>query len=315
MDFNLAKAEELTILCLQADVEAGVDALSKALKQIMPELDFSCVLTRGNWYRLGGVVDKEYQQISDNLTLWAENECEGDVDEIILKHVDSGYFATRLAGKTHYFTACCGSRAEDFIQLEIEELQQVIDRPLVDQDWFPDSLEEFVDPLDFPRLEPEAIAKPYFQFRRLSDIQELLDAKQLEKRSSKSLLRFFQDWNQSSGMESQPFCRHWILALREYKNSNSEIRLSAKPVSTFAGEVPELPPGEKLEGSQLSQAIHCFDRVLGYPFAWYFAMLTSKSSHFRLAEAVLKDQMGAYDYLPAREVKVLRQWERQPYGI
>ena len=31
--------------------------------------------------------------------------------------------------------------------------------------------------------------------------------------------------------------------------------------------------------------------------------------------AVLRDQMGAFDYLPARDLKVLRQWEVRPYGV
>jgi hypothetical protein len=34
-----------------------------------------------------------------------------------------------------------------------------------------------------------------------------------------------------------------------------------------------------------------------------------------LADAVLADLMGAYDYLPARDLKVLPQWEQSPYAV
>jgi len=44
-------------------------------------------------------------------------------------------------------------------------------------------------------------------------------------------------------------------------------------------------------------------------------MLSSHSENYTLAEAVLRDQMGAYDYLPAKDLKVLRQWEERPYGV
>ena len=44
-------------------------------------------------------------------------------------------------------------------------------------------------------------------------------------------------------------------------------------------------------------------------------MLGQKASNYALAKAVLADQMGAYDYLPARDLKVLREWEQRPYAV
>ncbi|MEW7996397.1 MAG: hypothetical protein AB2825_18395, partial [Candidatus Thiodiazotropha endolucinida] len=71
----------------------------------------------------------------------------------------------------------------------------------------------------------------------------------------------------------------------------------------------------RLSGAELANAVHGYDRVLGYPFAWYFMMLGSTASNYTLADAVLQDQMGAYDYLPKRDLKVLREWEAKPYGV
>jgi hypothetical protein len=314
MDDLVSLPERLAQLCSRTAAGPGLDNLQSQMQCLMPDLSFDWVLTRGHWHRLGGVVDARYRPVSDNIVRWAERESAGDVDQLIARYEGKGYFATHLAGKTHFFTATCGPRAEDFLQLEIEELQQVLDRPLIAKDWFPESLEEFLDPLDYPRLEPEPIGKPYYQFRRLTPIADLL-SESPRNRALADLKRFFEDWDRSSACEGEHFSRHWILAQREFMDSDGECRRVARPVSTFADELPELPPGESLHGSKLANAIHGYDRHLGYPFAWYFIMLSSKSANYGLAEAVLRDQLGAYDYLPARDLKVLRQWEERPYGV
>jgi hypothetical protein len=314
MDDLVSKPERLAQLCARTDASLGLDNLQNQIQRLMPDHAFAWVLTRGHWHRLGGVVDADYRPVSDNIARWAERESAGDVDELITRYADEGYFATCLAGKTHYFTVPCGPKAEDFIQLEIEELQQVLDRPLIARDWYPESLEELLDPLDYPRLEPEPIGKPYYQFRRLTPIADLL-RESPRNRALANLRRFFQDWDRSSACEGEPLCRYWVLAQREFMDSDGECRRVARPFSTFDDDLPELPPGESLQGSKLANAIHGYDRRLGYPFAWYFIMLGSKSANYGLAEAVLRDQLGAYDYLPARDLKVLRQWEDRPYGV
>ncbi|OGT91544.1 MAG: hypothetical protein A2286_04765 [Gammaproteobacteria bacterium RIFOXYA12_FULL_61_12] len=294
--------------------DAGIAGLEADLRRLAG-LDFKWVLTRGNWHRLGGVVDAAHRPVDNNIAQWAERESGGNLDELIARHGDKGYLATRLAGQSHYFTAVQGDNPEDFLQLEIEELQEVIDRPLFDPEWPPESLEELIDPPEHPRLDPEPIGRPCYLFRRLTPVAGLVDEAAQENRALANLRRFLDDWHQSSAFEGEPFCRHWVLALREYLDSDGERRLSARPLSTFAGKPPELPPGETLQGAELANAIHGYDRRFGYPFAWYFALVSSKGSNFPLAEAVLRDQMGAYDYLPARDLRVLRRWEEWPYGV
>ncbi len=315
MDVTIAKPEVLAAICQEYDWEKGLQGLIDEINQSMPDLTFSHAVTRGHWHRLGGVVDKDYQSISNNIAHWAEDVSGGDVENLIAEYMDAGYFATRLAGKTIYFTAPCGDNPEAFVQLEIELLQEVLDRPLIERDWFPDSLEEFLDPLDYPRLEHEPIGKAYLQFRRITPVERLLTESPQENQSMFNLQRFFRDWSASSAGDHGLFCEHWILALREYLDSDGEYRLSAKPHSTFQDDSSATVPEEPPHGAELANAIHGYDRVVGYPFAWYFNMLSSKSKNFTLAEAVLKDQMGAYDYLPAKDLKVLRQWEERPYGV
>ncbi|MEJ2591625.1 MAG: hypothetical protein P8178_09540 [Candidatus Thiodiazotropha sp.] len=315
MGVQIPKPEDLAAVCAKLGVEEGIDALTARVNALIPGLSFERVVTRGRWHRLGGVVDADYRPVSSNIVHWAEQVSGGDVDTLIASYGDAGYFATKLAGKTHYFTAICGDAPEAFVQLEIEELQEVLDRPLIEPDWFPDSIEEFLDPLDYPRLAPEPVARPYWQFRRITPVAKLLDEAQKENQALFNLRRFFSDWAASSAQESEPFCRHWALALREYLDSDGEYRLSAKPFRTYQGEISPLPAGESLHGVGLAHAIHAYDREVGYPFAWYFHMLASKAENYSLAQAVLRDLMGAYDYLPARDLKVLREWEKRPYGV
>lgn len=194
-------------------------------------------------------------------------------------------------------------------------MQEVLERPLVERDWYPDSLEEFLEPLDYPKLEPEPVGRPYYQFRRITPISKLLHESPRVKQSLYNLRRFFQDWDHSSAGEGEPFCLDWVLALREYIDTDGECRRNARPVCAYPEQLPDLPPGEALQGVKLANAVHEYDRHLGCRFAWYFIMVSSKAANYSLAEAVLRDQIGAYGYLPARDLKVLRQWEERPYGV
>ncbi|MGD2117337.1 MAG: hypothetical protein PVG66_03195 [Chromatiales bacterium] len=314
MTAAVVQFDAVSKLCETTDVADGIQALQQGLARLFPDLQFEHVLTRGHWHRLGGVVDANYQRVSDNIVHWAEQESGGDAEELVIRYMDHGYFATNLAGKTLYFTAANGDEATDFIQLEIEQLQEVLDRPLVERDWFPESLEEFLDPLDYPRLEPEPVGKAYFRFRRMTPIKPLLTKPTDENQAMYNLRRFFHDWQNSSANDAGHFSQHWVLALQEFKGSDGELKLNAKPVSTFADKLPSLPP-EGLSGSELARAIHDYDRALGFHFAWFFMMLTRKAENFALFDAVLRDQVGAYDYLPAKDLKVLRDWESRPYGV
>ncbi|MET0116849.1 MAG: hypothetical protein ABW090_05450 [Sedimenticola sp.] len=307
--------DELKRVCDSAEPTAGINVLNLRLRTLMPELECEHVLNRGNWHRLGGVVDREYRPVAENLEQWAEEQMEDDLEGLLARYMDEGYFVTRYAGTTHYFTIPTGDGASDFMQLEVEELQEVLDRAMVDRDWFPDTLDEFVDPLDYPRLEPEPVGKPFYRFRRLTEIGKLLNESPRENQALYNLRRFFEDWSESSASESGHFCRYWVLALREYMDSEGECRMSGKPITVYAGDLPILPASGALNGAELANAIHSYDHDFGYPFAWYFMLLTSKASNYELADAVLQDQVGAYDYLPPRDLKVLRSWEERPYGV
>lgn len=306
-DLHLQVAE----ICQSVDVSDGIGPLVNAIQALLPDLSVRHAMTRGGWHRLGGVVDLDGNRIAHHITEWAEAESGGDIDELMFKLSELRYFATRLNGQTHYLVAQTGPLASDFIQIEIEQLQEVLDRCITDPDWFPDSIADFVDPIDFPRLEPEPVGAPRLAFRRLVKVAELIASKD----SGPRLRRFLDDWDRSSAVESEGFCHHWVLALREYQDRDGDGHLSAKPVPVLASQVPVLPDAEVARGAGLANQIHGFDREVGYPFAWYFHMLTNRKVSHKLAEAVHADLMGAYAYLPARDLRVLRDWYQEPYGM
>jgi len=297
--------------CAALPAGADLDALIAAVRDALGAQDVQHAMTRGGWHRLGGVVSLDGERIADHIADWAQTVCGGDIDELMAYVSDLRCFATRLNGQTHYLVVPTGPTARDYIQIEVEEVQEVLDRVISDPAWFPDSIAEFVDPLDFPRLEPEPVGPARMIFRRLVPVNELMDSSD----SGPRLRRFLDDWDRSSAGETSAFCEHWVLSIREYRDQDGDDHRSAKPVPIPRVEIPSLADAEVARGVKLANQIHGFDRVLGYPFAWYFHMLTNPKVSHRLAEAVHADLIGAYDYLPVRDLKVLRDWYNQPYGI
>ncbi len=307
-------AEGLVQACLSTLPERGLAQLIGSPGETAVEAQPERVLTRSGWHRLGGVVDGAYRRVAESIAQWVEQESGGEVERLLSRYAGAGYFATRLRGQTHYLVFPKGSSAADFVQLEVEELQEVLDRYLIDPDWLPDSLEEFIDPLDYPRVEPEPIGQPRFLFRRMTDMKALL-ADQRDAPSDRArLCRFLADWEQSSAGAAAPFCRHWIVALRETPDRDGGTRLSVRPVPT-ARVLPSLAPYDGVRGPELANRIHGFDHQAGYPFAWYFHMLSGRLVPFELGEAVASDLAGEFDYLAPRDSERLLEWRLQPYAF
>ncbi len=289
--------------------------LLESINNIDPGIKFNLVLTRSGWYRVGGIIDSNGRRISDNLRQWAEQNYHGDIVSLNDNHAGRNWIATSLKGQTLYLTAQTGPRACDFLQLEIEKVVEVQDRQLFCRDWQADDLEEFIDPLDYPRLEPKPVGEPYYRYRRITSIADMLEKQFDEAEQASPVSRFLSDWEQTSAAQENLFHQRWVLSMTPYTDRFGEQRHMITPLSTYTDEIMEI--GDQLveRGATLANLIHGFDRRLGYPMAWYFFMLHNKKVSTRLAEAIHLDLMGAYDYLPPRDIKVLYQWIARPYSI
>ena len=293
------------------------DKHADLLSNIQSELSagsFQLSLSRKGWYRVGGVVNNAGGWIAEKLEDWAGADG-SDIFELVEKYKDSGYRVTRQNGVTHYFTSSIGDDPHQFVQLEVEEVTEVLDRNLIEPDYFPDTIEEFIDPEEFPRLNSTDVIRHYYIFRRVTDIQNFIERMSEDCDNELPIQRWFADWKRSSAAEKDLFCQHWVLTLREYLDGYGEPRMEAKPVSTFSGVVNELDPDKSMRGSVLANAIHELDHQLGYPMAWYFFMLSRKKVSPVIAEAIHNDMQGAYAYLPPRDLKVLNEWMDNPYSV
>lgn len=312
------KLENLVLAdaCTAVEPAQGQTALVKALGDKLGRGGLVHVLTRTGWYRLGGVVDRYYQRIADNLACWAEVESGGDVDVLMRKFSSKGYFATRWQGQTHYIVVPIGDRPEAYLQIEIEELQEVIDRILIDSDWYPDSLEEFIDPLEIPRLEAEAIGPSRYLLRRAVPIDAFLDDLDATQPKTKRLRRFYSDWAASSAVQPDiACCEQWVLALREFPEAEGGKRFSAKPVPTANLKPGDFGKPEGLVGSVLANWLHRVDHSVGYPFAWYFLMLASPVVPVSVGEQVHYDLRHGFDYLAERDARLIQHWAENPYTL
>jgi hypothetical protein len=196
--------------------------------------------------------------------------------------------------------------------LEVEELQEVTDRLLLPEDWLPDDVEDLLDPMQRTPLAADPVGPPRFVFRRVQAVPALLQS--AGERLS-PLKRFMYDWAASSAARQGRFSRHWVLALRETEGSDGDRYLSAKPISANAEALPDLSPYAGNRGEALLDEIRGFDQAAGYPFAWFFTMLTSRKVPFQVGEAVLADLAADFDYLPPRDALILGAWSNKRYAV
>lgn len=310
-------SRSLAELCVKSSVAAGCGALARAASELWPGLSFRDVLARGGWYRLGGVIDAKGNRVAEDLEKWAEAELARHGDDWHAFHdnyAERGLRATRLTGKTHYLVAICGDGAGDFIQAEIEELQEVAGHALFDDAAPPTSTEELVDPRD-DKSAAVALGIPFYALRRLTDVHDFLGRMAAQKPDPQPVHRFVEAWDKSSAGATTVFSHHWVLTVREHLDRYRQNLLYASPVAALNGAAPAFEADYGAQGLALSQALQRFDRQIGYPMAWFFHMLTTKAVPHAVAGAVINDLQSGFSYLPERDAAVIKDWLYQPYGF
>jgi hypothetical protein len=210
-------ADAIAEACVRIPVSAGPAALGREIGLIAPDLAFREVLARGGWYRLGGVVDGSGHHVANDIEQWAMKELAGygdDFQALADAYADSELRATRLTGRTHYWIAATGNGAADFMQVEIEELQEVVCQPLFEGDEVPGSIEELIDARDACAGKPAPLGIPFYALRRVTDAAEFLARMRAQKPEPQPVHRFLDAWEKSSrseerrvGKECRRLCR------------------------------------------------------------------------------------------------------------
>ncbi|MBW8306470.1 MAG: hypothetical protein K0M46_06445 [Thiobacillus sp.] len=283
----------------------------------LPGQPFRFVLSRGGWYRPGGIVTPGGERVADDLEAWAEAEladCDGDMDAFVERHGDAGLLATRHSGRTHYFVAPYGPAPADFLQLEIEELHEVRDRRLFSSDNPPADLQELIDPLQPATLEAHPVAPPRYRFRRLTDMRYIVMRLPAPIGQTHPLSRFLGEWASSQARSKNHFCDHWIIALREHQDRYRNPVLSASPVSLHARQLKPFHWEPQARGVEAAGQLQAFDRAAGYPGAWYFHLVAGGFTPRDITAVLVGDLDEGYRYLREQDANLLAEWVRTPYS-
>ena len=314
-------SRKIAELCVRVPASSGPAVLAREIGALAPALGFREMLSRGGWYRLGGVVDANGTRVAEDVEQWVAGELaahDDDLGRLWDDYADSGLCATRLRGKTHYLVAATGPAAADFVQLEIEELQEVVCHQLCAGDTPASSVEELIDPRDEDVADsapPQPLGLPFLALRRLTPMSEFLARMRAQKPEPLPIHRFIEAWERSSAGAATQFSNHWVVAVREHLDRYQQTILNATPVAALNGAAPKFSAGFGVQGTALHEALNRYDKAAGYPMAWFFHMLTVKSVTHALASVVIDDLQAGFHYLPERDVAVVKEWLFKPYGF
>lgn len=306
--------DRIAEICRSAFPDRAHRSLLSALRNVYPHVTFSVSRSLEGWYRTGGVVNAGGVKVTDDLVRWAYQEGEGDFAGLLDYCREAGLFATRIDGKVHYIVAPIGSRAQDFIQIEVEETQELLDRPLFG-DRPPLDIEEFIDPIAHSIEQNRPLGAPRYKLKRITRIADLLSFAQSQGMHYAPLLRFVQDWDRSSAAHHHRFCHHWVLEHHRYTGRYDEQCYSITPHSSYLQLIPHLEDTAACHGPYLANQIRHFDRKLGYPMAWYFYLLKRDHVSSDLAQVVSDDHSRGYAYLPDLDQQLVQNWLAQPYML
>jgi hypothetical protein len=321
---NRCVPDEATVQRLIAEIEACTPrphqaGLLAVAERVIPECPCRFALTRGGWYRAGGLIRADGERLADSLDNWLTREledCDDDLGEFLDRHDGEDLLVTRHTGRTHYFIAQYGSDPSEFLQLEVEELQELVDRKLWDASAPPLDPQELSDPIKPLMAAAQVVGSPYYRFRRLTDIKQVVARLPAPIGEMHGLVRFMQEWRASRAESgNKHFSDHWIIALREHHDRYNNVLQSAAPVSRHARELKSFHWNDTLRGLEAGRQLQAFDRAAGYSGAWYFHLVTSNLTPRNIAFAALQDIESGFSYLGDLDTALLYGWLRKPYSL
>ncbi|OYV16983.1 MAG: hypothetical protein CG438_1471 [Methylococcaceae bacterium NSP1-1] len=310
--------QQLAKICKQTVPGQDDELLLATLQALNPDYPIRLARKGDEWYRLGGIVDMEGNRIASNLIEWTERtyiECGKNLQTLIDHARDQKLIATRQTGNTLHFVVQTGSKAEEFVQIDIDKTHEMSDRLLVNKHNPPEDLEEFIDPLDPECIETFFIGTSRYSYRRKTDVAIFMEEINKYHIEEHPVQRFMDDWNRSSALQKAVLSDDWIVRPFRHTGRFGEQIINVEIVNTQQKNVPQLDDIQGKKGVSLHNLLTRFDRQAGYPFAWFFYMVKGKLVSTHSGLTVFKDISGDFSYLPERDVAVLKDWVSTPYSV
>lgn len=304
--------DALATACAALTPNDDHEHLARVIRQITG-LPLKVVLVDDGWFRLGGLVDGQGARVAEDLEGWVAEQSGGDLLALFNSHAEAGYQVTRLTGRRVYLTASVGTGPLDFIQFEVDEVQEVLAGPLFDGEHIPDTLDELMDRLP---QGGKALGEPRYLFRRVTDFSVMTDLV-ADHKGDPRIRRFTQEWAASSAQRIGHFCDRFALMVQPYRNEDGEHVLEARPLPNFLVALPDLQESREHQVDyHPARQVQEVDELAGFPMAWYFLQVTQHYAHYRSIADVLADfrAMPAGTLgLPAHDRKLVEGWVSDPY--
>ncbi len=318
MNTTSVNAEALAKACDSIQPGSGTPSLLEAINSTLSGYEFHLSFTEKDWYRVGGIVTAEGQRVAENLEEWVEETANGDVMDLVAEYGDEGYCATAFSGKTHYLSAPTGDKSLDFLQIEVEEVQEVIERELFNPDTIPDTLEDIIDPLDFAEVEHRALSKPRYVFKKAICFSDIGSELTSEYSGDPRFKRFLQEWEQSSAGDNTEFYKHWAIAIQPLLRDVGEHRHEVKLFSPHADAIHAYDMSGMSKSGPIVQMLNSLDKEAGFPMAWYFLMLTKKFMSYAMVKSIREEiswSKSDFAFLEDKDRQILEKWIEDPYNL
>lgn len=315
MSPHAIESDEIAVACRDL-VPTADHAELVAAARAATGLDLKLAYVDDGWYRLGGVVDGSGRRLTDDIEDWVATETGGDMLELFGRYADSQLRFTRFSGRRLYLTAATGPAPLDFVQVEIDQVQEMLCRPLFEGETIPDTVEELAILPPWPQATPLApAAYVYRRATRFAQMPELV----CEHTGDPRLKRLADDWAASSAGKAGHFCDHWVLRVVPYQNHDGEHVLEAVPLSSAAIAVPNLVDAREHQVDyHPARVMAAIDHQIGYPMAWFFLQIARHFAPYRCIVDVRDDfaagKAGVVP-LPAADAAILDHWVDDPYNF
>jgi len=297
MNSRSVNIDALDAICASVIPAETPIGLMQTINDTLPGQPFHYIFTDNDWYRVGGIVTSDGARLADSLEDWLGAHFSGDIADFAARFGRSGYRVTNVRGKTHYFSASMGDAALDFVQVEVEEVDEVVSHDLIDAQHIPDSIETIIDPLDPSPVEAVPVTPPRYQCKRITNFSDLAEDLISDFSGDRNFRRFLDEWQRSTASDHVAFHDCWAVTVVPLLRAVSEHKTKVRLLSRFADRIHAYDMSGRGAAGHILNMIASVDRECGFPMAWYFLLVTKKYMSHALA-ASIRQELG---------------WKRQPY--